>query len=553
MKIEKTITAVLVTLICACGETKKDDPTLLPAEGGRGSNYNDGASWDYWNKGAHFKWRNLGGDYFDSNLTPQGVAPWSSQSITDTDSIKVIEFDVKELVNAWQNGDLSNRGFFIKYISGGNGPIDFATKESAISGNAPKLVIVKADGSELLLEATGDTFLTSSSQTITFGQDEIMRLRSDLNMLVWFDLSTLKEAQAISAKLILTSVAQFNNSDTTVGIFATRTNSWDSSAPIQGIAAGYLNDEGILNHDDVVLHYNFDSLTPNSGSDFLDGSIDPSHAENIWPCSDYSPTGVAADGSTLMPVKGIPGLPETNAGSSLCTRLKFEAGPPNTQGLGNYGMSLGKTTISMLGEEHVDELFVRVYMFLGATWGENLISQNGKRPGGISGTYSNTAYSGGWGGRKTTGANGWSARGGYSAQVPYGYNPLEGYTSLSTYLYHADQEGEYGDLLIWDKTPNATIQKGKWYCIEQQLRMNTTDGLNILGSSGNNDGVIRGWVDGRLVFEKTDIRFTDMDYIKIQVADFGLYYGGVGNTPYDQHMAIDNIVVARAYIGPMNK
>ena len=143
--------------------------------------------------------------------------------------------------------------------------------------------------------------------------------------------------------------------------------------------------------------------------------------------------------------------------------------------------------------------------------------------------------------------------GGYTPIVPDGHNPLAGYTPLNTYLYHADQSGAYGDGLNWGKTANGLIKKGRWYAIEQQITMNTRDGFNTQGSSGRKDGIVRGWVDGRLVLERTNVRFTDMDYINIDVADFGLYYGGPRNTPYDQNMAIDNIVISKSYIGPMNK
>ncbi|WP_198266210.1 hypothetical protein [sulfur-oxidizing endosymbiont of Gigantopelta aegis] len=102
---------------------------------------------------------------------------------------------------------------------------------------------------------------------------------------------------------------------------------------------------------------------------------------------------------------------------------------------------------------------MRIYIFLSETWGENIKQQGGKRPGGISGRQVNTAYAAGWGSRTTNGANGWSARGGYAEEVPFGNNPLEGYTPFTTYLYHADQSGAYGDAIRWNKTPNGLIKK----------------------------------------------------------------------------------------------
>jgi len=58
-----------------------------------------------------------------------------------------------------------------------------------------------------------------------------------------------------------------------------------------------------------------------------------------------------------------------------------------------------------------------------------------------------------------------------------------------------------------EQTPNGLIKKGQWHSIEQQVTMNTRDGKNIKGSSGAKDGIVRGWVDGRLVFEKNQCAF----------------------------------------------
>jgi hypothetical protein len=530
--------------------TISSDMELMPAEGGSGKSFDDGANWTYWNKGALFEWDNPGGDYLDAELVAQGNAAWSSQTVSDTDSIKELVFDVSVLVDNWLNKTLSNRGFLLKHQSGSGGPIDFASKEHSEADYHPKLIITKLNSDIVELAPLGDTHLTASTKTVTFGQESSMRVRDDMSLLVWFDLSSIEDASVLEARLVLTTTAQYTSSDSVIGVYAIKTDEWDRSAPVMGLANNYLNDEGIESHSDVLLHYSFDTLAESDGAGFLDGSADSNHAENIWSCVDEYPTGRATDGSTLVPAIGIPGLAAMSQGSALCSRLKYEAGPANQQGLGNYGMSLKKSVLDMTGEEHTDELYVRVYLYLGETWGENTLNESGKRPGGISGTYGATSYAGGWGGRRTNGTNGWSARGGYVAQVPYGYNPLQGSTTLATYLYHADQPTGYGEQLKWGLTLNGSIKKGRWYSIEQYVKMNTTDGNNLQGSSGNHDGIVRGWVDGRLVFERKGIRFTDMDYIKIQTADFGLYYGGFGNTPHDQHIAIDDIVVAKSYIGP---
>ncbi|MDP6721691.1 MAG: hypothetical protein QGF59_23690, partial [Pirellulaceae bacterium] len=64
---------------------------------------------------------------------------------------------------------------------------------------------------------------------------------------------------------------------------------------------------------------------------------------------------------------------------------------------------------------------------------------------------------------------------------------------------------------------------------------------------------IRAWVDGRQAFEKTDIRFRHLNKLKIEQIWMNVYHGGTKPSPYDQHLFIDNVVIARTYIGPMDR
>ncbi len=61
------------------------------------------------------------------------------------------------------------------------------------------------------------------------------------------------------------------------------------------------------------------------------------------------------------------------------------------------------------------------------------------------------------------------------------------------------------------------------------------------------------WLDGRIVFEKTDIRYRDIPKIKIQKIHVNYWHGGMTPSPYDQDVFIDNLVVSREYVGPMGR
>ena len=183
-----------------------------------------------------------------------------------------------------------------------------------------------------------------------------------------------------------------------------------------------------------------------------------------------------------------------------------------------------------------EEIYFRYYVRLGNNWNQTL--QGGKMPG-ISGTYGVA----GWGGRKVDGTDGWSARGSFDLSIPPD-NPLGGLHPIGTYCYHADMKGWYGDTWGWHNDYRGFLESNRWYSIEQYLKLN---------APGKKNGILRAWVDGRPAFEKTDIRFRLVDKLKIEQIWMNVYHGGTKPSPYDQHLFIDNVVIAKKYIGPMKK
>ena len=174
-----------------------------------------------------------------------------------------------------------------------------------------------------------------------------------------------------------------------------------------------------------------------------------------------------------------------------------------------------------------EEIYFRYYLRLGSDWDPE---RGGKLPG-IGGTYGRA----GWGGRPSNGRNGWSARGQFKGRTG-------GKTPIGFYCYHADMEGRYGSAWIWEKDGLGYLENDRWYCIEQYARMNTP---------GKNDGMLRGWVDGKLAFQKTEVRMRDVRDLKIECIWINIYHGGKWTATSDDHLYIDNVAVARRYIGSM--
>jgi hypothetical protein len=191
---------------------------------------------------------------------------------------------------------------------------------------------------------------------------------------------------------------------------------------------------------------------------------------------------------------------------------------------GHYGLSLTYDFEEQLGSEP-EEIWFRYYVRLADNWNPE---RGGKLPG-IAGTYGRA----GWGGRKVNGTDGWSARGLFSGRE-------DNHTPIGFYCYHADMRGRYGDNWEWDGDDFSGLENNRWYCIEQYVKMNTPR---------MNDGVLRAWVDDRLVFEKTDVRMRDVDSLKIESVWINVYHGGSWTATADHHLYVDDVIISRNRIG----
>ena len=85
-------------------------------------------------------------------------------------------------------------------------------------------------------------------------------------------------------------------------------------------------------------------------------------------------------------------------------------------------------------------------------------------------------------GDRCTGNNGWSARGGIGDRG--------GRFSLSSYVYEANMDDQYGDHWDWGIDP----LKGEWHRIDQHIRVAT---------EGRNDGLLETWVNGEKGLERS--------------------------------------------------
>ncbi|QLK26362.1 polysaccharide lyase [Natrinema zhouii] len=140
-------------------------------------------------------------------------------------------------------------------------------------------------------------------------------------------------------------------------------------------------------------------------------------------------------------------------------------------------------------------------------------------------TAAGTHGSGGRG--KPSGNDGWSTM---LAVTDRGTDGDDLY-NLGAYTYHMDQQGASGEFELID----APIPAGKWFRLETYVRMNTvTDG------TAERDGVVRCWVNGNLVYERTDFRWTTTEAQAIEYAGPLVRYGGSETAPTDLAVYYDD-------------
>jgi hypothetical protein len=105
------------------------------------------------------------------------------------------------------------------------------------------------------------------------------------------------------------------------------------------------------------------------------------------------------------------------------------------------------------------------------------------------------------------------------------------------YLYDAESGPGFGII----DSMGTTFRAGRWYTVEQYVKLNTP---------GLSDGVGRVWINGHLTWESTHVRFRNGAASRINQLHVNVYHGGLGIPKAPIHYRIASIAVSHAYIGP---
>lgn len=459
----------------------------------------DAVTCEYFNRAAGGAWINRGGDWVDAAGQPQGSKAYATAGVVGDPPRWAIQLDVTRLVDDWLSGRRNAEfGMMLRSVGPRHGISDIASRESLDPLRRPTLTLVYADGSRRLLDAAADSYLDCTTER-GLGAEDRLKLGREYNALLRYDLpAEVRSKKLAKAWFAFVVAKQYGDSD--VGVFAVSPPASPDIGPRIGLAAAYPGDAGIERHKDVWFATGFDGA--------------------VWQAawSEYDPRSSTTTLERDDERKFVPLV-----GKAL--RVKIPQGK-------NLGMDLRYAFGKHGGEP--DEAYFRYYLRFAEDWRPDV--DGGKLPG-FAGTYGRA----GWGMRKTTGADGWSMRGSFFIQ-PSAPNPYRGHTTIGTYAYHIDSGEPSGEPWRWPLGRLAAFENNRWYSVEQYFKVNTP---------GRSDGVLRAWIDGRLVVERTGFRVRTVPDVRIETVWFNIYHGGIAVAPRDMHLYIDNVVIARSYIGPI--
>ena len=137
----------------------------------------------------------------------------------------------------------------------------------------------------------------------------------------------------------------------------------------------------------------------------------------------------------------------------------------------------------------------------------------------------------------------------YSGLQPYakrGSRTLE----MNFYSYHLDKPGPWG--ARYEVQRRIPIEVGTWHCVERHMKLNSVDPAKADPAVA--DGVEELWVDGQLSIRKRGVRFRRVPELRITFFSLETYYHGLP-AKYSREkpikLYVDDLVVARTYVGPM--
>lgn len=457
----------------------------------------DQVSCEYRQSMARQSWESPGGDWVDRNGVRHGPAAYSTETIPRLKSPQIVQWDVTGIVDAWSHRDSDSGALMLRVDDRVSGIVNFASLEATRSVDRPTLRVEWSDGRVDRLSPSSDTYISCSARR-TRGDLPILKVGNDSSAILVFPFKPRASVKVVAARLIMVSDKQYSG-QTGVGSFDVPLVENRNTVVVSGVATTAATEQALESRRDVWMVERFED------ADWIE-RWEHGGNESFELVSDPDEAGfVPLDGRAL--------------------KVTLRRGR-------NMGLNAHYRFARQGRQQEPDEIYFRYYLRLGNNWDPTV--DGGKLPG-ISGTYNRA----GWGMRRSDGLNGWSARGAFFQWRGPEAGPNR---SIGSYVYHAGMDQPSGDALGWPLGPTGSLEKNRWYSVEQHVKLNTP---------GLADGVVEAWIDGQLVFRRDDYRFRDIDQLHIESVWMNVYHGGLAKPAKDMSLYIDNVVISDRYIGPM--
>ena len=107
------------------------------------------------------------------------------------------------------------------------------------------------------------------------------------------------------------------------------------------------------------------------------------------------------------------------------------------------------------------------------------------------------------------------------------------------YTGHIDRPGVYNENIFWDTEVggqlNSITDEGEWHHYEVYIKLNT------VYTEGNGNGILRGWYDGVLQFEREDFRFRTDGTVYIDYFEFSTWTNA---STTDEYIWYDDFIIS---------
>lgn len=524
-------------------------------------------------------WTNPGGDWINSAGTSQATSlpHFTFTANSATSGSASYTANITAGVQASQVGNRWN-AYIVKCVGGSR---SLASRHH-LTLAPPSVSVVYADSTTATLACTACTRMASGTAYTFTG-------RPDAAIVSAVALEFERPTKAVVSATLSVRVTDHTSTAATISGYLANPPATPGSI-IPGMASGYPGDAGLGSASGVLVAHRYtdgttltDWVVPGGVGVWNKAAWDPevlgTGAADITKLpTAYSGTQMAgkwvrkqASGDISLVSSSYTGdgfVPLSPGSGALRISVPAGTGVDGTLNGGNGSLGSDLWLLfpkALCGTDALKRTFVRWYVRMSDK--AQLLADT--KMYGQSGTTAYATMYGKWG----IGVHHWMPDGGnnqfggggygWGNRLGYGVSPKDApIAGISSYMHSLDNFADHHDM-AWDGGNGAgsALYPGRWYCIEVECNLNT---MTLTGGSPS-DGVMRVWLDGRLVMVNSGWQYRDgplytsTDPTRLtsfrQMGPIGLalnhYQGGVLMADRDFICFYDGVVCSTSYIGPM--